>query len=99
MQTATGPVQIYSNGSGYAHSALVANIYGTDFLTSLRHSIQDLFRSEKKHNQIKISCAAISAKVRNGRIETENGAGSRIKTVADGKCYEFGRNFWKFGRT
>ena len=71
--SATGPVQIYSNGSGYAHSALVANMYGPDFLTSLRHGIQDLFRSEKKHNQIKISCAAISAKVRNGRIETENG--------------------------
>ena len=81
MQTATGPVQIYSNGSGYAHSALVANIYGTDFLTSLRHSIQDLFRSEKKHNQIKISCAAISAKVRNGRIETENGVAVETNAI------------------
>ncbi len=81
MQTATGPVQIYSNGSGYAHSALVANIYGTDFLTSLRHGIQDLFRSEKKHNQIKISCAAISAKIRNGRIETENGVAVETNAI------------------
>lgn len=81
MQSATGPVQIYSVASGYAHSALVANMYGTDFLTSLRHSIQDLFRSEKKHNQIKISCAAINAKVRGGRIETENGVAVETKAI------------------
>lgn len=79
--SATGPVQIYSNGSGYAHSALVANLYGTDFLTSLRHGIQDLFRSEKKHNQIKISCAVISVKVRNGRIETENGVAVETNAI------------------
>lgn len=81
MQTVTGPVQVYSNGSGYAHSALVSNLYGTDFLTSLRHSIQDLFRSEKKHNQIKISCAAVSAKVRNGRIETETGVAVETNAI------------------
>ena len=81
MQTITGPVQIYSVASGYAHSALVANMYGTDFLTSLRHSIQDLFRSEKKHNQIKISCAAINAKIRDGRIETENGVAVETNAI------------------
>ena len=81
MQTLTGPVQVYSSGSGYAHSALVSNIYGTDFLTSLRHSIQDLFRSKKKHDQIKISCAAISAKIRNGRIETENGVAVETNAI------------------
>ena len=73
MQTITGPVQVYSVGSGYAHSALVAYMYGTDFLTSLRHGIQDLFRTEKKHNQIKISCMALNAKLRDGVFETQNG--------------------------
>lgn len=73
MQTITGPVQIYSVGAGYAHSALVAYMYGTDFLTSLRHGIQDLFRTEKKHNQIKISCMALNAKLRDGVFETQNG--------------------------
>lgn len=81
MGSLTGPVQVYSNGSGYAHSALVANMYGTDFLTSLRHGIQDLFRSEKKHNQIKISCAAVSAKLRNGRIETQNGVAVETNAI------------------
>lgn len=81
MQTLTGPVQIYSVASGYAHSALVANMYGTDFLTSLRHGIQDLFRSEKKHNQIKISCAAINAKIRDGRVETENGVAVETNAI------------------
>ena len=73
MQTITGPVQVYSDGAGYAHSALVAYMYGTDFLTSLRHTIQDLFRSEKKYDQIKISCMALNAKLRDGVFETQNG--------------------------
>jgi hypothetical protein len=73
MQTITGPVYVYSVDKGYAHSDLVAYMYGTDFLTSLRHSIQDLFNSEKKYNQIKISCLALNAKLRNGVFETQNG--------------------------
>ena len=81
MQTATGPVRVYSVGAGYAHSALVAYMYGTDFLTSLRHSIQDLFNSEKKYNQIKISCAAVNAKLRDGRIETEQGVAVETNAI------------------
>lgn len=73
MQTITGPVRVYSSGVGYAHSALVAYMYGTDFLTSLRHSIQDLFSSKKKHDQIKISCVALNVKLRDGVFETQNG--------------------------
>jgi len=81
MQTITGPVQIYSVGSGYAHSALVSNMYGTDFLTSLRHSIQDLFRSEKKHNQIKIACAALNTKLRAGLAETQHGVAVETNAI------------------
>ncbi len=73
MQTITGPVNVYSVAPGYAHPALVSYMYGTDFLTSLRHSVQDLFSSEKKHNQIKISCLALNAKLRDGMFETQNG--------------------------
>ena len=73
MQTITGPVRVWSDGAGYAHSALVSYMYGTDFLTSLRHGIQDLFSSEKKHNQIKISCVALNAILRDGVFETQNG--------------------------
>ena len=73
MNTITGPVYVYSTGDGYAHSELVSYMYGTDFLTSLRHSVQDLFSSEKKHNQIKISCLALNAKLRDGLFETQNG--------------------------
>lgn len=81
MQTITGPAYAYAVGPGYAHSALVANMYGTDFLTSVRHSIQDLFRSEKKYNQIKISCAAVNAKLRDGRIETQNGVAVETNAI------------------
>lgn len=73
MQTITGPVRVWSDGTGYAHSALVSYMYGTDFLTSFRHGIQDLFSSEKKHNQIKISCVALNAVLRDGVFETQNG--------------------------
>lgn len=73
MSTITGPVQVYSVGAGYAHSALVSYMYGTDFLTSLRHNIEDLFSSEKRHNQIKISCMVLNAKLRDGLLETHNG--------------------------
>ena len=73
MQTITGPVQLQSNGVGYAHSDMVAYMYGTDTLTTLRHNVQDLFSSEKKYDQIKISCVAINTKLRNGVAETKNG--------------------------
>lgn len=73
MNTITGPVYLYSVGTGYAHSDLVAYMYGTDFLTSLRHSVQDLFSSEKKYNQITISCMALNAMLRDGVFETQNG--------------------------
>ena len=81
MQTITGPVQIYSASGGYAHSALVSNIYGTDFLTTLRHSITDLFSSEKKYNQINISCVSINTKLRNGLIETQNGVALETNAI------------------
>lgn len=81
MQTVTGPVQIYSAAPGYAHAKLVSNMYGTDFLTTLRHSITDLFSSEKKYNQMNISCVAINAKLRNGVIETQNGVAVETNAI------------------
>lgn len=81
MKTITGPVRLYSVGSGYAHSALVAYMYGTDFLTTLRHSIQDMFSSEKKHDQIKIKCAALNVKLRDGRFETEQGVAIETNAI------------------
>lgn len=81
MQNITGPVKIYSAAPGYAHSALVANMYGTDFLTTLRHSIQDLFRTEKKYNQMKISCVALNAKLRNGVFDTRHGVAVETNAI------------------
>lgn len=81
MQTLDGPAYLYSVAPGYAHSRLVAVMYGTDFLTSLRHSIADLFRSEKKNDQIKISCAAVNVKVRDGLIDTERGVAVETNAI------------------
>ncbi len=81
MQTLNGPAYAYSVAPGYAHSALVANVYGTDFLTSLRHTIGDMFRSEKKYDQMRISCAAVNVKVRDGVIETQNGVAAETNAI------------------
>lgn len=81
MQTITGPVRVYSVGPGYAHSDLVAYVYGEDFLTSLRHSIHDLFSSKKKYNQMTISGVAANLKLRNGLLETRNGVAIETNAI------------------
>ena len=73
MQTITGPVLLTSTGFGHARSELVSYIYGKDTLTSLRHSVQDMFTSHKKYDTIGISCVTVNVKLRNGVAETENG--------------------------
>ena len=56
-------------------------MYGTDFLTTLRHNIQDLFRSEKKYNQMKISCVSVNTKWRNGLAETQHGVAVETNAI------------------
>ncbi|MBN1325052.1 MAG: AsmA family protein [Alphaproteobacteria bacterium] len=73
MSTVTGPLYVYSVAPGYANAKIISYLYGEDFLTSLRHNIQDMFRSKKKYDQITVSCAAINLKIRNGIVETTNG--------------------------
>ena len=72
MQTMTGPVVVYSVGSGYAHADLVEYMYGGDFLTSLRHNVEDLFTGNKR-DMIEITGAVANIKLRDGLIETQNG--------------------------
>jgi len=72
MRTITGPVILYSVGKGYAHADLVEYMYGGDFLTNLRHDVEDLFTGSK-HDMIQISRAVANLKLRSGLIETQNG--------------------------
>jgi len=72
MQTITGPVMVYSTDRGFAHSDLVAYMYGGDFLTSLRHNVEDLFTGNKR-DMIEIDGVIANVKLRNGLIETQNG--------------------------
>lgn len=81
MTNITGPVRVYSAGAGYAHSELVAYMYGTDFLTSLHDSIHDLFSSNKKSDQMKINAVAVNLKLRDGVAETRNGVAIETKAV------------------
>ena len=72
MQTMTGPVMVYSVDRGYAHADLVEYMYGGDFLTTLRHNVEDMFTG-KKRDRIVIDSAIANVKLRNGLIETQNG--------------------------
>ena len=81
MKTVTGPLRLYSAAPGYAHSDLVAYMYGSDFLTSLRHSIQDMFSSKKKYDQMKINCLAVNLKLRDGLAETRNGVAIETNAI------------------
>lgn len=81
MKTITGPIRLYSVGQGWAHSELVAYMYGTDFLTTLRHSIQDMFSSKKKYNQMTIKAVAANLKLRDGVIETQNGVAIETNAI------------------
>lgn len=81
MQTITGPVRVYSVGKGYAHSDLVAYMYGEDFLTNLRHNIQDMFRSKKKYDQMTINAVVVNLNLRNGVAETRNGAAIETNAI------------------
>jgi len=81
MNTITGPVLIKSTGTGYAHSELVSNIYGKDTLTSLRQGIQDMFSDDKQHDKIKIKCATVNVKLRNGLAETQNGVAVETNAI------------------
>ena len=81
MKTITGPVRVHSSAGGYAHEDLVEYMYGTDFLTSLRHSIHDMFSSKKKYNQMRIECAATNLKLRKGVAETTNGVAMQTNAI------------------
>ena len=81
MNTITGPVVAYSVGGGYAYPRLVENIYGTDVLTSLRHNIQDFFRTDKKYDKATISCVVANLKLRDGDIETRNGVAVETNSI------------------
>ena len=72
MQTMTGPLIVYSVDRGFAHADLVEYMYGGDFLTALRHNVQDLFTG-KKRDMIEISRVIANVKIRDGLIETQNG--------------------------
>lgn len=80
MKTMTGPVMVYSVDRGFAHADLVEYMYGGDFLTILRHNVEDLF-SGNKRDMITIKGAVANVKLRNGLIETQNGVAVETQVI------------------
>ena len=80
MQTITGPVLVYSTDRGYAHANLVEYMYGGDFLTTLRHSVEDMFTGNKR-DMIEIGSAIVNVKLRDGLIETQNGVAVETRVI------------------
>ena len=80
MQTITGPVLVYSTDRGHAHANLVEYMYGGDFLTTLRHSVEDMFTGNKR-DMIEIGSAIVNVKLRDGLIETQNGVAVETRVI------------------
>ena len=80
MQTITGPVVVYSVDRGFAHADLVEYMYGGDFLTNLRHDVEDIFTGNKR-DMIVIDSAIANVKLRDGLIETQNGVAVETHVV------------------
>ena len=80
MQTITGPVFVYSTDRGFAHADLVEYMYGGDFLTSLRHNVEDLFTGNKR-DMIQIDSAIVNVILRDGLIETQNGVAVETRVI------------------
>ena len=59
---------------------LVEYMYGGDFLTSLRHNVQDLFTGNKR-DMIEIVNAIVNVKLRDGLIETQNGVSVETRVI------------------
>ena len=81
MANANGPLQIRSAGGGTALPDAAEYIYGKDFLTSVRHSVQDIVTARQKYNKVAISCASVNLKIRNGRAETTRGVAIQTRDV------------------
>jgi hypothetical protein len=80
MQTITGPVLVVSTDRGFAHADLVAYMYGGDFLTTLRNSVEDMFTGNKR-DMIQIDGAVVNVILRNGLIQTQNGVAVETKVI------------------
>ena len=80
MQTITGPVMVYSVDRGFAHADLVEYMYGGDFLTNLRHNVEDIFTGNKR-DMIVIDSAIANVKLRDGLIQTQNGVAVETHVV------------------
>ena len=81
MASVTGPIHIRSSGEGMALPDAAEYIYGADFLTTVRHNVQDLVTNKNRYDKVAISCAVVNLKVRNGVVETEKGVAVQTSTV------------------
>ncbi|MFA7187985.1 MAG: AsmA family protein [Alphaproteobacteria bacterium] len=81
MGSLNGPFRARSTGGGIALPNASEYIYGRDFLTSVRHSVQDIVTVDKKYDKVAISCAVVNLKLRDGKAETDNGIALQMRDV------------------
>ena len=81
MASVAGPLQVRSVGAGTALPDAAEYLYGQDFLTSLRHSVQDMVTAKNKYDKVDVSCAVVNLKIRRGVVETERGIALQTSAV------------------
>ncbi|MDR1027318.1 MAG: AsmA family protein [Rickettsiales bacterium] len=80
-KSANGPVRIVSNAGGYAHEDLLDYIYGRDFITGVRESVQGLFARKSRAHQMKIKCAVANLMVRRGAVALERNVAAQTEQI------------------
>jgi len=81
MANLTGLVLVETAAGGYAQEDLIEVLYGRDFLTSVRDSLENILDGRRKRNLMRISCAAANLKLRNGRVELDKNAAVQTRAV------------------
>ncbi|MCL2737485.1 MAG: AsmA family protein [Alphaproteobacteria bacterium] len=80
MSNINGQVIGASTGRGRALRDAQEYLYGRDFLTSLRDGVTGFVRRNNEEI-MRINCAAVNLKIRDGRVETERGVAVETSEV------------------
>lgn len=73
MASLTGKILLYSVDSGDAETGFTEYMFGKDFFSSIGDNIHNFVSPKNDQKKTTISCIVGNVKIRNGKIDTQNG--------------------------
>ena len=73
MASLKGRILLYSVDSGNAETGFTNYMFGKDFLSNIGDNIHNIISPENDQKKTVISCAVGNVKIRDGKIDTQNG--------------------------